>query len=195
MRDARALPTVACMSRRHALAVVPLAVLVAALVGCTEPARIPPPEPSSATPPLFATDEEALEAATQAYEEYLAVVDRVLQNPSGDSSALSKVAESAALEEVKDSVATFAERGLRVEGVRELVEVEFQQMFEFDSSSRVRFYVCESVAGFDVIGPEGASVVEESRPDLTAFEVEVMAQGENVLVVERAVWADQQFCS
>jgi hypothetical protein len=189
------MPTVACMSRRHPLAVVPLVVLVAALVGCSGATRIPPPEPSSAVEPLFASDEEALEAATQAYEEYLAVVDGLLQDPSADDSTLTLVALGNALTDASDSVETFAQRGLLFVGQRELVKVELQQVDVLQSNTQIHLYVCESVAGVDVLGPDGASVVEPTRPELTAFEVQVVASEESLFVLERVLWADQQYCS
>ncbi|MBA4246929.1 MAG: hypothetical protein C0444_01350 [Microbacterium sp.] len=189
------MPTVTCMPRRHALAVVPLIVLVAALVGCSGETRIPPPEPSSAVEPLFSSDEEALEAATAAYEEYLAVVDALLQDPTADDSSLMTVALSNALIEASDSIATFVDRGLRFVGQRELVKVELKEVDVFHSNTQIHLYVCESVAGVDVLGPDGASVVEPTRPELTAFEVQVMASEEALRVVERVVWVDQQYCS
>lgn len=189
------MPTVACMSRRHSLVVLPLVVLIAALAGCTGATRIPPPEPSTAVEPLFASDEEALEAATEAYEEYLLVVDALLRDPSGDDAQLTTVASGNALVEVSDSLATFIDRGLRFVGQRELVKVELQEVDFSDNNTRIHFYVCESVAGVDVVGPDGESVVEPTRPELTAFEVEVTASQEDLTVVERVVWADPLYCS
>jgi len=62
--------------------------LVAGLTACTETARIPDAEPSPTATPLFASDEEALAAAVAAYEEFLTVLDGLLQGSNQDASEL-----------------------------------------------------------------------------------------------------------
>lgn len=186
------------MPRRPALVVAPLTLLVlltATLAGCAEPTRLPPPEPSAAAP-LFASDEEALAAATAAYEEYLAVVDAAFKDPtSSDRDALGEVAVGEALIELGDSLQTFADRGLRFEGGRSLVDVLLQQGYPDGDAYNVRMYVCESVQGLDVVDAAGNSVVEPTRPQFTAFEVLLVLRADAEVVSERALWVDQQFCS
>ena len=182
------------MPRRLALAAAPLVLLVASLGACAESVRIPPAEPSSATQPLFATDEEALEAATAAYEEYLRVVDTALQNPEPFDSPFTEVASGRALDEADQSLQTFLDRQIRITGNRTTTGSVFQQSTFLGDTVEVQFYLCESVKSVGVVDAQGNSLVEEERPELTAFEVTVVATAEAVLVHERVVWAGGGIC-
>ncbi len=182
------------MPRRLTLAVAPL-LLALALAGCTESTRLPPPEPPAAGEPLFASDEEALAAATAAYEEYLEAVDSALADPGAFDNSLEQFASGQALEEATRSVGVLEDRGLRFEGSREVTDVQLQQAIQVDDTTLVVIYVCESVASVDVLDAQGQSVVEPTRPDLAAFEVSVEATISEVLVTERTLWSDQQFCA
>ncbi|HEU4807654.1 MAG TPA: hypothetical protein VFT01_05275, partial [Homoserinimonas sp.] len=65
---------------RSALPLAALSIAVAMLLsGCVpqDPEVVPPPEPS--TEPVFASDEEALAAATDVYKAYLAMSDLIAQ--------------------------------------------------------------------------------------------------------------------
>jgi len=95
------------MPRRLTLAVAPL-LLALALAGCTESTRLPPPEPPAAGEPLFASDEEALAAATAAYEEYLEVSNAVFREPPRNLAPLAEFVTERFLENEKPiaSIAT-----------------------------------------------------------------------------------------
>lgn len=194
MQDARSRPTVTCMSRRLALAVLPLVLLVAPLAACTESARIPPPEPSATVEPLFASDEEALAAATEAYEEYLAVLDVALQQPANVDASFTEVAVGPALDEAVESMSTFVDQGLRIVGMREVTAAQFQQSIVSDDQVALQIYVCESVANVDILNSDGVSLVQPERPDLTAFEVTLVADEQQILVEQRIVWEGGGVC-
>jgi len=183
------------MPRRLALAALPLVLIVALLSACTESTRIPTAEPPSATQPLFASDEEALEAATAAYEEYLAVLDSALQQPEKLEFPFSEVAGGSALDEARDSLNSFVDDGLRITGARQLMESKFQQSTLQGDIVEIQIYVCESVANVDVLDLQGNSLVEPGRPELTAFEVTVFASAADALVHERIVWSGGGVCA
>ena len=70
---------------RRTARLLPLAVLGAALLaGClpTDPPVTPPP--TSDLEPVFASDEEALAAAEEAYGAYLAAADEILSSGGAD---------------------------------------------------------------------------------------------------------------
>lgn len=182
------------MTRRLALAVVPLVLLVAPLAACAESARIPPPEPSATVEPLFASDEEALAAATEAYEEYLAVLDTALQQPAIRDAPFAEIAVGPALDEAVESMETFVEQGLRIVGRREVTNTQFQQSVASEDRVAIQIYVCESVANLDILNADGVSLVQPERPDLTAFEVTLLADERVILVEERIVWEGGGVC-
>lgn len=162
------------MLRRLTLAVIPLVLVAGALAACAEPTRIPPAEPPGASEPLFATDEEALAAATAAYEEYLAVSNAILQNSGSDSQRLSGFVSDEVLAAEDAGYALFRENGWRAIGDIQLLDVTIQQVIPNpDHSVDVLAYVCTSVAGTDVVDSSGVSQIQEPRETELAHEVTI----------------------
>jgi len=177
--------------RPHAL-VAPL--LVLALVGCTPTTVIPPAGPPSEEAPLFASDEEALAAATEAYEEFLAALDAKLQDPPNDDVDLELFASSQALEEAITGIDRFVEQGLRISGPRSVVSAELQMVSTSTAFVEVVIYACESIEGVDLFDADGKSLVEEDRPDLSAWESSVVFRGDSTLVDSRTQWTGGGVC-
>lgn len=182
------------MSRRLALVALPLTLLVASLAACTETARIPPAEPPSATQPLFASDEEALEAATAAYEEYLAALDGLLRAPRDVVDEFDSIASGEALDSAIDSVQQFIDDGLRITGPRRLGGVELQQVIAGSDSTEVVAYFCEDVSGVLLLDRDGNSLTTEDRPEYATFEVAVTFDSGAALVVDRSFWSNETSC-
>lgn len=193
------MPTVACMPRRHALAVVPLVVLVAALVGCSGATRIPPPEPSSSIEPLFASDEEALEAATEAYEEYLVASNAVTASADLDVEPIEGLVTAEYLENEIPALDAFSEGGFRSSGETRLVSSELQQVFvDEDGRSTVVVYVCLDVSGIRLVDATGSDVTPEDRASFVGLEVELTTDevpgGPGLLVNRSDQWTGSGIC-
>ncbi|MDX2026087.1 hypothetical protein [Microcella sp.] len=182
------------MSRRHALVVLPLVVLFAALVGCTGATRIPPPEPSTAVEPLFASDEEALEAATEAYEEYLAVLDGLLQAPLEVDGAFDSVASGQALQLAEESVQKFLDDVVRISGPRVVGSVELQQLIVDEEATEVILYVCEDLSGIVLLDSGGNSLTTPDRPNYSIFQIVVSFGHDGGRVVDRQFWSNETSC-
>ncbi|MBR23037.1 MAG: hypothetical protein CMF57_11460 [Leifsonia sp.] len=180
------------MPRRPLALVAPL--LVLALVGCTPTTVIPPAGPPSEEAPLFASDEEALAAATEAYEEFLAALDAKLQNPPSPEVVLNGFAESQALDEAVQSVEQFEAEGLRITAPREVTSVQLQMVVRVDGATEVVFYACEDVAGVDLLNAEGESLVTSDRPDLSAWESSAVFRPGGALVNSRTLWTGGGVC-
>lgn len=197
MRDARARPTVTCMTRRLALVVLPLVLLVAPLVACTESARIPPAEPPSAIEPLFASDAEALAAATEAYEQYLAVSNAASATPSEVPTTLKTLVSDDYFAELQDSLESLADKGLRTQGQSQVAGVALQQYVEFHSTALIVLYVCLDVSQVEVLDAQGQLVTPADRDSLVDLEVDVVAlkQGADaILITGSEVWSEGSVC-
>lgn len=181
--------------RPHAL-LAPL--LVLALVGCTPTTVIPPAGPPSEEVPLFASDEEALAAATEAYEEFLAVSSQILQDGGRDPERLVPLVADGVYQTELEGFTEFQANGWRAIGESELVEADLQQHVSGGSSStQVVMYACVGLAGTDVVSADsGESVVAPDRPETLAFEVafESTPQGSLVIVDER-LWSGAELCA
>ena len=183
------------MPRRLTLAVAPL-LLALALAGCTESTRLPPPEPPAAGEPLFASDEEALAAATAAYEEYLAVSNAVTGDPQSSIAQLESKTTPTYFESVSDSVSQLREQGLKSSGTTEIAKVALQQHSESESEVLVVLYLCLDVSGTRLIDSGGNDVTPVDRRDLVPLEVTFVSEVSvpNLLLDESEVWPEGAIC-
>ena len=181
------------MLRRPALVGLAIA-LVVPLAACSQSTRLPEAEPSSEVAPLFASDEEALAAATAAYEEYLAVLDAALQGPVSDGGELESVSRGQALVSAQESIAEFIEDQLRISAPRVVGGARLQQHTSSGSEAEVTSYFCEDISGVLLLDAGGNSLSEADRPDYTVFEATVEFGPAGAFVVERAFWSNESSC-
>jgi len=185
------------MPRRRALVALPLVLLVASLAACTESTRIPPAEPPSATQPLFASDEEALAAATAAYEEFLSVSGRILRDGGSKPERLKPFVSKDVYTSEAEGFATLASNGWRATGDSVLVETQLQQHQSGPPGvAEVIAYVCVSVEGNDIVDRAGTSQVAADRSVELTFEIVYMSNDEGDLLLERkTLWSEGSSCS
>lgn len=180
----------------------PAALLAAILLlsGCVpgQPVVTPAPEPSST--PIFATDEDALAAATAAFAKYLKVSDDILADGGVEPERVLDVATSewanvqyAGYEQARAS-------GLRSIGSTSFDSVRLQQYDHSaaDGAELVRIYVCVDVSKLDVVNSDGKSVVTNARPARTPFEVTFDATNaldrQVLKVASEDQWGGEDFC-
>ena len=157
------------------------------------PSSEPDPEPTPTATPLFASDEEALAAAEEAYGKFLSVSDEVFAEGGAQPERLQEVATGRQLEMDLDGYREVAEQKLRSVGTTTFGDAELQSRSEADGEVEVIVYLCEDVSGVDVLDSNGASIVLDSRPNETRYEVLFESDPESpsrLLVESREVWAD-----
>ena len=189
------------VSRGHHTASVAACALsiVSALVlsGCASaPAPIPSGTPTEAAP-LFASDEEALAAATEAYAAYLEVIDQVLAAPEIDTTRFSEVLTGEALESELESANMYIERGYRSIGISSFDSLTIQSINSDPGSSSVSTYLCSDVSEVDVVDGEGASIVPATRADRFPLVVEFRPSdltASGLLISSSESWAGTNFC-
>ncbi len=183
------------MPRRLTLAVAPL-LLALALAGCTESTRLPPPEPPAAGEPLFASDEEALAAATAAYEEYLEVSNAVFREPPRDLSLLETVATEQFIREERALADLLDSNGWVIQGRSELLGVQLQQWFQDSAeSSTLTIYACLDVSSTRIVDQDGADVTPAERASKVTLEVELTGDSPEDLLINRSeLWQDSIVC-
>ena len=172
-------------------------VMVAALSvsACAPPSPAKPPKPSPSSTALFATDEEALAAAEEAYREYLSVVDNVLQSGGSDPADLKMVAAGPALDQALSDASEFASLGYRTIGTTGLNAIVLQRVGVTTERAIVDAYVCEDASRLDLVDKEGRSLVSDDRPPLTPFQVTFGSEGKRGLVLtNRAAWDGEGIC-
>jgi hypothetical protein len=142
------------------------------LAGC---AASPTPQPTTNPPtvaPVFASDEEALAAATEAYANYLRVADTIVREGGEDASRISEyVSDDLAVSEL-EAFAEFRRKKLR--GVGETSYSNFTLQRNSSDPAEEGFisaYVCSDLTNTDVIDESGQSVVSPGRVRKTPYEV------------------------
>lgn len=184
------------MNRRSLAPALIMATVVALLAACTDQARIPPAEPSLSEAPLFASDEEALAAATAAYEEYLRVSSEAASTFPFDLDELSTLTTADYLLEETEVLSYFEREGLVVSGHSSLVGSSLQQsLFDQVHGAVVVIYVCVDVGGSRLIDYLGNDKTPADRLDLIGLEIEFIEGDKGQLLLNRSEqWASSSTC-
>jgi hypothetical protein len=131
----------------------------------------PVAEPTAA--PLFASDEEALAAAEEAYRDFLGMSDQILNEGGVDGDRIYQAASSALAALEIEGYEEAKLQGLKTTGSSSFEKAVLQQ---YDSRSNsgveiVSIYVCTDRSGVDVVDSRGESIVNPARQDRKPHEV------------------------
>lgn len=166
------------------------ALLLTALVltGCTTPTPMPtaPPEPSIV--PVFASDEEALAAAEEAYGRFLATSDEIIRDGGAHPERLAPLVSSALYERELAGFSVLTERGIRGTGSTTFV----LRLQSFDTS-HVTVYACNDYSNTDMVDESGASVLQADRETLKAFEV-TLDPADSLRLIRMDSWESGGVC-
>jgi hypothetical protein len=176
-----------------------LAVAVLAMCGCVAPEPVAVPTPDASATPLFASDEEALAAATEAYARYVAVSDQILIDGGLKPERLLEVATQAVFEKQSEGYQIAFERGWRSTGGTVVDSVTLQDFASnaVEGTDIVTVYACIDVSKVDVVDASGASVVSDSRPDRSPYEASfdaVNGTSTKLVLSGEKIWTGENFC-
>lgn len=182
------------MPRRPLALVAPL--LVLAMVGCTPTTVLPPAGPPSEEAPLFASDEEALAAATEAYEEFLAVSSQILQDGGREPERLMPLVSDEVYETELEGFDEVHTMDLTVSGSSIATGTQLQQHVSGAAGlAEVIIYVCVDVTATSVSDVSGRSLVDADRPSQLAFEAGFVSdQDGNLILNSKNVWETESVC-
>jgi hypothetical protein len=178
-----------------AVAMAVLALL--ALTGCQSTPTPVPTSTATADAPVFASDEEALAAATEAYAAYLKASD---ESWSGGSTTREEFLSLSTGKAHEDDVAAnklFMDRGWRKVGTATFDSMQLQSSNPHGGGWEIRVYVCVDVKNSDVVDSSGISVAKPDRPLRMPLEVALVAEEgdqSNLLISESRTWSGSNFC-
>jgi outer membrane murein-binding lipoprotein Lpp len=144
------------LRRRHALAAVAIGMLL--LSGCASDDVTPPSPTPSASAPVFASDEEAVEAAEAALNEYWRVSGEVFR---AGGEGVEKLEPLVTAEKYADSLLAaedFAARGWIQVGEIRVDSVEFQSSYADGETDFIVVSACVDYSGYSVQTAEGNKV-------------------------------------
>jgi hypothetical protein len=165
------------------------------LTGCvpTDPIVTPNPEPGST--PIFATEEEALAAATAAYAAYVKVSDQVFMEGGVNPERLEAVATGEQLKANLEGFKEAAQKHYRSTGGTVFDKVLLQGLSADapDGSGIVVVYLCEDVTKVDVLNDQGVSVVSATRPNRSGYQATFDSSSTSptrLLLASKEPWPD-----
>ena len=181
---------------RSAPALLIGAVVALTLVACVpddEPVR---PDPSPTAEPIFASDEEALAAAEEAYGAYQEVEDEVSAEGGAQPERLEKVSVGDALESAREGMLTYSNLGYRSVGFTAYRLPALQQFESYspDGIGVVSAYLCLDLGQLDVVDSNGFSVVADTRPNKQAFEITFDLIEHELVLSSRTPWGGGGVC-
>ncbi|THG28507.1 hypothetical protein [Naasia lichenicola] len=179
-------------SRTAAVLIAGLATVLV-LVACAPTAEAPTPTASSTAPtPFFASDEEALAAATAAYESYLEVSDQIAADGGADPTALKPLVSVEEYERQEQSFLGFTERGLHAEGSSQVDSERLEQANLVVGN--VSIYLCLDVSEVRLMDDAGVDNTPVDRMDRLPLQVAFASEGESLLISQSSVWSGDNFC-
>lgn len=168
------------------------ALLLVGVAGCSEPTPERTPVPTASATPVFASDEEALAAAEEAYGAYLAELDRALSTL--ETAGLEAVATDRALSEAIESVDGFKSDGHVLVGAS---SYDSASLIQAGIAGDVDIYACWDISETDVVDESGVSTVLKSRPSIFPMQISLdwLESGSRLIVREAEVWDGESFCA
>jgi len=169
------------------------ALLLALLSGCAPSDASPPPEPTSTFVAPYATDEEALAAAEEAYAEYVRVTGVVYSAELSDPAMLSTVASGDHLDELVQEHAELETENEFIAGAQTFDQVVLQR-YSRDGSSReiIAVYLCDDLSKLEIVkdgikfGPEKPLLPVTMQ---VVFDYSSLTQ--SLLVSARDIWSSE----
>jgi hypothetical protein len=183
--------------KRRAAAVAGVGFLLISGAGCSAE---PTPVPTSAAPtaaPVFASDEEALAAATEAYADYLKAYDEYWAGLVPKAEYL-ELSTGSVHEGEEESMAEWEEKGWKAVGKTTFDSIKLQSVSQAGSGEwRIRAYLCVDATEGDVVNADGVSVAQPDRPLRLPLEIEFLTPPDapiDLKISESKVWSGTNFC-
>lgn len=174
--------------RRTARLPLPLLLIALLLAGCTDPNPMPTPPPTPSTTPVFASDEEALAAAEEAYGKYLAAADEVIRSGGEGAEIVQPFLSAELYERDRKSFEQFIENGWTGVG-----KTTFSLSLQRIDENAVVTYACDDFSQTDVLDRAGNSVVSPDRVTRVPYEVE-FAVDDHMRIVRKDLWGGDGIC-
>lgn len=183
-------------------AVTIVVALCVVLAGCTTESSVGGGSGgTSSTPtstPAFASEEEALAAAEEAYGAFLKMEDTIFADGGVEPERITPFATGDALQAALDGFASFEEQQIHSVGAQtfEITDIVRYSPAAIDGEQIVDAYVCLDISEVDVLDADAKSVVDENRPPQQPFEVSFVwsAASDGLVVGERDVWTGGGVC-
>ena len=173
-------------------------VAVVLLAGCVPGDPVVTPEPAQEVTPVFASDEEALAAATEAYARYLEVSDQIAADGGADPERMIPLVTEDQYQRELEGFTNLVDSNLRIVGSSAYDSTAIQSWSMVDANSaQVVIYACSDASSTRVLDDTGTDVTPVDRRVRAPFELEFVSSSEDAfsLVLARSdLWSGTDFC-
>ncbi len=176
-----------------------MVVAVGLLCGCTPAAPTPTPTrtPAATHSPVFASDADALKAATDAYAAYLKMSDTIAHDGGKDPERIKPFVTAAWYEVQLKDLNTLHAKGYKAVGDSEFDKPTLRNSStDVSGRARVGVYLCVDVSKVRLVNSAGADVTPATRHDRLPLQVEFQANASSskLLIDKSEVWTGKNFC-
>jgi len=176
------------------------AALAVALVlsGCmpTNTPTRPSPKPSGT--PIFASEAEALAAATTAYAAYVKVSDEITADGGANPERIAPYVSASQLKRELVGFSTFSTNGYSTRGESKFENTRLEKyLHENAASNEVTIYLCSNASDIRLIDSVGTDITPAARADRQAFEVSFRTTGDLVkklILIRNETWSNAGIC-
>ena len=172
-------------------------VTVLLLAGCVPREPVITPEPDPASTPVFASDDEALAAATEAYARYLEVSDQITADGGNNPERIAKFVTTEQLAKELTGFRLFSDRKLHTIGSSTFDTESLQRSDSSEGLAEVTIYACKDAMAVYILNEAGTDITPPDRNARAPFELSFSNQlnGNSVLVLSRSEqWHGADFC-
>ncbi|WP_066593926.1 hypothetical protein [Cryobacterium arcticum] len=172
--------------------------LLLGAAGCTAPSTPTPTSNPPTVAPIFASDEEALAAATEAYTNYVETADLIITEGGIDPERIVQYTSGDLAETEMQSYRSLQQQGLHGTGKSAYSNFAVQAFTPDapDGEGILTAYVCSDVSGTDIVDAEGRSTLAAERHPRTPFLIvfDLNSEGNRLLVSAANVWDGAGVC-
>jgi hypothetical protein len=165
------------------------------LTGCAQPGPVVTPHATSTVKPLFASDADALAAATKAYAAYLKMSDLISQEGGIQPERLKPLVTTKMLAQETASASELASSGQHQNGQTAFDHTTLQSLVQHGSDASVAMYVCLDLSGVQILDDAGGNVTAPGTQTRYSFVASFVAQPDSSLLLDsNAPWDGASFC-
>jgi hypothetical protein len=162
------------------------------LSGCGGGDPIPTLPPTPSATPIFASEEEALAAAEEAYAAYLEMSNLIGRDGGADPDRIAPLVTTDRLDVELRGFETLRESELRLVGQTTFEVIEVQRVGQVGADFEVVFYACWDASLSRVTNAAGEDVTPHDRVDRLVLEVFMTTEGGELplLLASDDTWPD-----
>ncbi|MFF2387971.1 hypothetical protein [Agromyces sp. NPDC058104] len=173
--------------------------LALALSACTPEAEpSPEPTPTASAAPIFASDDEALAAAVEAYEAYASMSGSIASDGGDDAERIDPYVTAEFAGNVGSEFDALRSAGGHTQGQTTFDTASLVERTEIDDIASVSIYLCRDVSGVRVIDADGIDVTPKDRLERIPSKAELVSKSTDepsILVVDGiSQWSGSDFC-